>query len=135
MGRNIWKWIGRALIGAVVALVGYGTYDYYRAGLHTRPDMPPGAFSISYKSGMRAILVDVPNERESRRYFGYPTEVPFYVEDAWAICSPPEGEEKREAELFLEKSDKPGERFEVVCRIQVDDETVIRGVITSVPRL
>lgn len=131
----MWKWIGRALIVAVVAFVGYGAYDYYQADLHTRPDMPWGAFSISYKNGMRAILVDVPNEKETRRYFGYPAEVPFYIEDAWAFCTPPEGSEKAEAEKFIKEFSGPGERFEVVCRVKVDNETVIRGFITSVPRL
>jgi len=131
----MWKWIGGLLIIAVVALIGYGAYDYYRADLHTRPEMPPGAFSLSYENGMRSILVDIPNEKDDRRYFGYPAEVPFYIEDAWSFCSPPEGDERRDAELFLERSNKPGERFEAVCRIQVDDETVIRGYITSVPRL
>ncbi|MEW2912325.1 hypothetical protein [Leisingera sp. JC11] len=134
-GNLMWKWIGRALIAAVVALIGYVAYDYYRADLHTRPEMPPGAFSISYKNGMRAILVDVPNERETRRYFGYPAEVPFYIEDVWAFCTPPEADEQNDAVKFIKASNKPGERFEVVCRIKVDDDTVIRGFITSVPRL
>lgn len=131
----MWKWIGRTIVVVVVAFIGYGTYDYYRADLHTRPDMPQGAFSISYKNGLRAILVGVPNEKKSRRYFGYPTEVPYYIADAWAFCSPPEESEKQEAERFIKEYGGPGERFEVVCRIQVDDDTVIRGFITSVPRL
>lgn len=131
----MWKWIGRVLVVAVVAFVGYGAYDYYRADLHTRPDMPPGAFSISYKNGMRAILVGVPNEKETRRYFGYPAEVPFYIQEAWAFCTPPEEDEKQATAHFIKESNKPGERFEAVCRIQVDEETVVRGYITSVPRL
>lgn len=131
----MWKWIGRALIVAVVASVGYGTYDYYRADLHTRPEMPRGAFSISYRNGLRAILVDVPNERETRRYFGFPAEVPFYIEDVWAFCTPPEGSEKQDAEKYIKERGGPGERFEVVCRVKVDDDIVIRGFITSVPKL
>lgn len=122
------------LLGAV-GLVGWGVYDYRMAGLHTRPDMPPGAFSISYKSGLRAILVDVPDERETRRYLGYPADVPFYIEDAWTFCSPPEGDEVAEAERWLAEGDQPGMRVEAICRIDVDGETVIRGIITTVPRL
>lgn len=129
------KWtIGVGLV-AVLGFVGYGAYDYYRAGLHTRPEMPPGAFSMSFKSGFRAILVDVPNDRETRRYFGYPADVPFYLEDAWSLCSPPTEKEKLQTEAFMKAQDFPGSRFEVVCRILVDDETVTRGFITSVPRL
>jgi hypothetical protein len=131
----MWKWIGRVLIAVVTASVGYSAYGYYQADLHTRPDMPPRAFSISYKNGIRAILVDVPNDKETRRYFGYPAEVPFYIEDAWAFCSPPEEGEEQDAEKFIKENNNPGERFEVVCRIKVDDESVIRGFITSVPRL
>jgi len=129
------KWVFRIALIAVVGFIAYATFDYYRAGLHTRPEMPPGAFSISFKSGLRAVLVDVPNERDTRRYFGYPFEIPFYLEDVWSICSPPTEEEQAEADAFMQSQNFPGSRFEVVCRIQVDDETVISGVITSVPRL
>lgn len=97
--------------------------------------MPPGAFSFSFKNGLRAVVVDIPDERGNRRYFGYPTEVPFYLEDAWSICSPPTAEEAPAATAFMEAQDFPGDRFEAVCRIQVDDETVVRGIITTVPRL
>jgi len=119
----------------IIDIVGWVVYDYYRAGLNTRPEMPPGAFSLSYKSGLSAILVDVPDERETRRYFGYPADVPFYIEDAWTFCSAPEGNEVAEAERWLAEADQPGMRVEAICRIDVDAETVIRGIITTVPRL
>jgi hypothetical protein len=131
----MWKWIGGAMLLGAAGFVGWGVYDYRMAGLHTRPDMPPDAFSISYKSGLRAILVDVPDERETRRYFGYPADVPFYLEDAWAFCSPPEFQEVAWAEGWLEEANQPGMRVEAICRIDVDGETVIRGIITTVPRL
>ena len=122
---------------SLVAVIGYFAYegyrDYYKLGLDTRPEMPNGAFSMSFKSGLRAILVDVPNERDARRYFGYPAEVPFYLEDVWSFCTP---STKEYAAEFLERlGNNPGERFEAVCRIQVDDDKVIRGFITSVPKL
>lgn len=129
------KWILRGVALVVAAFGAYAVYDYYRAGFHTRPDMPPGAFSISFTTGMRAILVDVPNERDTRRYFGFPAEVPFYLEDTWSTCSPPTVQEAPEAERFMAQRDFPGERLEVVCRIQVEEETVIRGIITTVPKL
>ena len=126
----MWK---RIVGGLIVIWVGYSVYDYYRAGLHTRPEMPDGAFSISYKSGLRVILVNIPNERETRRYFGYRTEVPFYLEDAWATCLPPTDDEARE--FKANRNDNPGERIEGICRIKVDDDVVIRGIVTSVPKL
>ena len=123
---------------AVVALGAFGAfaaYGYFRAGNHTLPEMPKGSFPISFKNGFRAILVDVPNERATRRYFGYPLDVPFYIEDAWSFCSPPNNEESADVEQFMSQRNFPGERFEVICRIQVDDETVVRGLITTVPKL
>lgn len=131
----MWKWIGRAALLGVIGFVGWVAYDYYRADLHNRPEMPSGAFSLSYKNGLKAILVDVPDERETRRYFGYPADVPFYIEDAWSFCSPPEGDEVAETERWLAASEQPGMRIEAICRIDVDGETVVRGIITSVPRL
>lgn len=135
----MWRWVGVVVLLGLFALVGWGVYDYRSAGLHTRPDMPPNAFSLSYKNGLRAILVDVPDERDTRRYFGYPTEVPFYLEDAWSFCSPPEGQEAAVYEAWLDEADErgrpPGMRVEAVCRIDVEGEKVIRGVITTVPRL
>jgi hypothetical protein len=131
----MWKWIGGLILLGAVGFVAWAAYDYYEAGLHTRPEMPPGAFSLSYKNGLRAILVDVPDDRETRRYFGRPVDVPFYLEDAWAFCSPPEGTEVAEAERWLAEAGQPGMRFEAICRIDVDGETVIRGFITTVPRL
>lgn len=126
----MWKWV----IGLLVcAGVGYVAYDYYRADLHRRPDMPEGAFSISYKNGLRAILVGVPNERETRRYFGFPADVPFYLEDAWSFCTPPTEMEVKEFES--KRNQNPGERLEAICRIDVDGDVVVRGLITTVPKL
>ena len=130
------KWIKGAVLALVIVGGAYVLYDAYRAGFHTRPDMPPDAFSFSYKNGLRAILVNVPNEKATRRYFGTPMQVPFYLEDVWTFCYPPSNDEdKRQAEAFIEKRNWPGERFEAVCKITVDNELVVRGVITSVPKL
>jgi hypothetical protein len=131
----MWKWVWRLLGLCVSAWVGYSAYAFFRAGYHTRPEMPDGAFSISFKNGMRAIVTGVPDESKSRRYFGYPSDVPYYLEDAWATCTPPTEEERPEVERLMTERDLPGERFEVVCRLQVDDDVVVRGLIMSVPRL
>lgn len=125
----------RVVLAVLLAGGGYVAYDTYRAGYHTRPNMPEGAFSISYKSGLRAILIDVPDDQDSRRYLGFPQDVPFYLEDTWALCHPPVGDEIQHAEALLRERNWPGERFETVCKIAVDDEEVVRGVITSVPDL
>ncbi|TBF08919.1 hypothetical protein [Rhizobium ruizarguesonis] len=128
-------WTKRIIGAAVLGIAGYSAYDYYQAGFLTRPEMPEGAFSLSYKNGLRGILVGVPNEKENRRYFGFPQDVPFYLKDAWSFCSPPEGPEQAQAVAFIKSRNQPGERFEVVCKIKADNDVVVRGVITSVPKL
>lgn len=50
----------------------FALWDYLRGGFFSRPAMPEGAFSISYKNGLRAIIVGSPNEQDTRRYFGFP---------------------------------------------------------------
>lgn len=128
----MWKWL---VLFVLLAGGGFVAYDGYMAGLHARPAMPDGAFSISYRNGLRAILVDVPNEQETRRYFGIPLDVPLYLQDAWSYCRPPTKEEGAEVAVFMQERDMPGERFEAVCKLTVDDDTVTRGLVTSVPKL
>jgi hypothetical protein len=126
----MWKLLGLALF---VLSLGYVAYDYYRAGLHTRPDMPEGAFSISYDNGVRAIMVDVPDERRSRRYFAFPADVPFYLQEAWSFCTQPT---QLELDQLMEaRRRNPGERIDAVCRIDVDGESIVRAAIITVPRL
>lgn len=84
---------------------------------------------------MRAILVDVPNEQETRRYFGFPNDVPFYLKDVWSYCSPPTEDEGEQVASFMKNREWPGERFEAVCKIKVDNDVAVRGLITSVPKL
>ena len=129
------RWMLRTLLALLILGVGYVGYDAYRAGLHTRPKLPPGAFSISYKSGLRAILIDVPNEQDERRYLGFPIEVPYYLKDTWSFCTAASEDEAAQIAAILNNRNWPGERIEAVCRIKVEDQTVIRGYITSVPKI
>lgn len=126
----MWKWI---VGGLLVVVISYAVNTYYRLGFHTMPEIPDGAFVITRRNGFQAILVDVPDLQGARTYFQYPVVVPFYLEKAWAICKPPIGDE---AQGFRESiKSNPGERFEAVCKIKVDEDIVIRGLITSVPKL
>ena len=125
----------RIVLIVILAFGGYAAYDYYTAGLHTRPEMPEGAFSRSFKNGLRAIFVDMPDERETRRYFGFPSEVPFYLKDSWSWCSPPTKQERALAAPFMAKRDWPGQRFDAVCKVTVEGKEVIRGLIVTVPRV
>lgn len=60
-------------------------------------------------------------------------KVPFYLEDAWSFCAPPT--EIEIAEIMTARGDNPGERIEGVCKIDVDGDVVVRGFVTSVPKL
>lgn len=131
----MWKWLNRIGLIALLAFGGYVAYDSYMAGYLTRPKMPEGAFSLSYKSGLRGILVNVPEERETRRYIGFPAEVPFYLKDAWSWCYPPTKEDSAPAAQFMAARDWPGQRLDAVCKITVEGKEIVRGVIVSVPRV
>lgn len=109
-------------------------YDYFARGYHTRPELPVGAFSLSFNNGFRAMLLDIPDERSTRRYFGVASnKVPFWAEDAWSSCRQPT---KQEASRVLSEVDLgAGSRLDAVCTIQADDATITRGAVLSVPKL
>lgn len=111
--------------------VSFGAYEYFRAGLHTRPTMPDGAFSVSFKSGFRAIALDQADLRPNRVYQGYPLDVPEWLQNVWSWRDPASDEEKFELDGQL----AVGQRLEAVCRIDVDGEKVVRGFLFSRPNL
>lgn len=128
-------WARRAILTVVIGFGCYVAYDAVMAGYLTRPKMPEGAFSLSFKNGMRAILVGVPDERETRRYLGFPTDVAFYLKDSWSQCSPPTKAQILEVASTMKSGEWPGARLEAICRIKVDNDVVIRGIIASVPKV
>jgi len=125
----------RLVLIVILAFGGYVAYDSYMAGYLTRPKMPEGAFSLSYKNGLRGILTNVPDERETRRYLAFPMEVPFYLKDSWSWCSPPTKEESARSVQFMKERDWPGQRLDVVCKITVEGKEIVRGIIISVPKV
>lgn len=126
------KWIGRISGAAVVGFVTYGAHTYFDQGYHTRPDLPKGAFSFTFNSGFRAIALDIPQERDTRRYLGVPFDVPPEAEDEWSMCKRPSTQEAAEV---LEGVDMPrGSRLDAVCTIEADGSTLRRGAIFSVPK-
>ncbi|WP_417278407.1 hypothetical protein [Celeribacter sp.] len=117
----------------LLAAIGYGGYYYFSRGYHTRPDIPEGSFSMKFKSGFRAIVLNQELDVIDRKYFGHSVEVPFYLEKAWSFCEAPTPEENEQ--ILRELGNRPGERVDGVCRIDVDGKSVLRGIIASVPRL
>lgn len=126
------KWLLRLVGVGVVGFIGYGAYDYYKAGLHTRPPMPEGAFSLSFKAGPRVIMIDTRDERSTRRYIIRPrTDVPIWFEESWSYCTPPTEEER--AFLLDRLEQGPGMRLDGVCNLEADGDVIPTGYIFTIP--
>jgi hypothetical protein len=129
------KWVVRITVILVLLSVGgYEAYHYFARGYHTRPALPDGAFSLSFKNGLRAIILDVPEERATRRYFGVPFDVPFWAEEAWSYCRPPTNKQASEITAEIDFFGA-GSRLDAVCTVEADNHTMTRGAIFSVPKL
>ncbi|MGV6847906.1 MAG: hypothetical protein ACWA5A_05945 [Marinibacterium sp.] len=149
------KWILRAVLVGVVGFVGYAAFDSYRGGFFNLPDLPHGAYPISFTNGFRAIVLDdevsaphmedapkffrrLTSANPDRRYLGVPFEVARWLEGAWSWCSVPTPEEADEIFNSLPenlKRDMQYARLDGFCEIHVDGEKVPRGLIYSVPAL
>ena len=128
MGKLVGRLSGAAVLGFAI----YGGYTYFEQGYHTRPEIPAGAISFSFNSGLRAIALDMSAERETRRYLGVPFDVPPEVEDAWSICRAPD--EAVAAEVVKQFDMGPQSRLDAVCIVETGDTVIRRGAIFSVPR-
>ena len=135
---------------------GYSIYDYYRAGFFDLPELATGSYIVSFKNGLRGIVVDakVSDSRNAsgpallrilsranpeRRYLGIPFKVASWFENAWSTCvAPPDGSQEFYEKTMPEetKTDLIGARLDAVCYIDLDGgEKLGRGLIYSVPRL
>lgn len=150
------SWIGRIVVLGVVGYVGYGAYDLHRGGYFSLPDIPNGAYPISFKSGLRGVVHDIQVEddtqastpkwfrrlaraNQSRRYLGVPMDVPTWASSKWAKCLPAEAEDQQEIEARMPGDylkDLEGARLDAICFIETDqeDKPIFRGLIYSVPR-
>ncbi|MCO5135265.1 MAG: hypothetical protein M9908_13160 [Phyllobacteriaceae bacterium] len=128
------KWVVRLVVVAAVGLAGYAGYDYYRGGFFDAPELEDGDFLLSFRSGFRAVMRGIKDERETRRYLGIGAEsVPSWYEDAWSICRAPSAVELDE---FSQSGGYgPGSRLDGVCELDADGEVFIRGKVITVPKL
>lgn len=146
------KWIVGGIVLSFMMYVAYSTYDFYRGGYFSIPDLPHGAYPISFKSGLRAILLEAEVSdtsmadsskyvrrlnaaNRSRKYLGVPFDVQPWFKETWSWCKSPTQAEKSDYERmpadFRKQFD--GAKFEAVCRIKVDDGEITNGLIFSVP--
>lgn len=147
-------WFKKALLVAVVGYVGYGGYGYYRGGYFNLPELPDGAYTISFKNGLRAIVLDAevanPGYADApaffrrlsaadpdRSYLGLPFDVPPWFADDWSTCAAPSEEERTYYEENMPeetKRDMIGARFDAVCYLDVEGGRLPRGLIYSVKK-
>lgn len=149
------KWILRLVLIGVLGSFGWSTFDYYRGGFFSLPDLPSGAYPISFANGLRGVVYDIevadPNfanapklirrlnkANKNRRYLGVPMDVAPWFEDVWSTCRAGHPEAQAYFEQSMPADMKlrlQGARFEALCGIETDDETgIIRGAIYSVPK-
>ncbi len=137
------------------AWLGLAIFDQYRGGFFSLPDIPDGAYPLSFKNGLRAIVLDADVSDHSydqnwkyfrhlsladpdRRYLGFPYDVPAWFEDTWSFCKKPTTEEANWIQNQMPKSMRDQvatARFDAVCIIEADGKKILRGLIYSVPDL
>ena len=151
---GVGRWIIRGAVAAIVIYAGLVGYEAHKYGDFSLPDLPDGAFTLSFKSGFRAIVIDAEVDdyvakdsskhfrrlgyaNSRRKYLGYPVDVPSWFKHAWSWCRPPTQEETAQRENWPEDLKKlfATARFDAVCTIEADGKTIPRGLIFSVPRL
>ena len=124
-----------AIMAIIVAgYVGYETYKMHRAGYFDMPELGHNDFFLSFKSGFRGVLRDIPDERPARRYLAYrASNVPEWFQETWSECRRPVEEEQAAFEQHVDVG--PGGRLEAICEIDAEGDIFVRGWFTSVPNL
>lgn len=147
-------WFSKLLIIGVVGYGGYEVYNLDRAGFLSLPDIPTGAYPISFKSGLRGIVydMDVTDDKYAdapkifrrlgmanpdRWFIGLPSDVPRWFEDTWSTCRHGTEEEREYIVSNLPEDVKRkmvGARLDAICSIEIEGEgLMLRGLIYSVP--
>jgi hypothetical protein len=147
-------WFSKLLIVGVVGYAGYYGYGLHRGGYFSLPDIPDGAYPISFKSGFRAVVYDMEVTDDQyastskyfrrltmasrdRRFIGIPSDVPRWFEDTWSTCHRGTDEEREYILSTLPEdvaSEMVGARLDAICLIEVEGERpLLRGLIYSVP--
>lgn len=149
-------WITKLVVLGVVGYGGYAAYDLHKGGYFDLPELPAGAYTVSFKNGLRGIVLDadVPDNsyadypaifrrlfdaNPGRKYLGIPLDVAPWFKDVWSTCIAPTDvdiEQVNETMPEATKRELRGAKLEALCYIEIDDEEVIpRGLIYSVPKL
>ncbi|NIZ63094.1 hypothetical protein DL239_19190 [Sedimentitalea sp. CY04] len=150
----MFKWFFRMLLLCIVGVIGFATFGWHQKGLLNIPHLPEGAYAFS-RGGLRGVVfgqeVSNPTGVESpkffrqlihvnpeRMYLSLPLQVPHWLEDTWSNCTPPTGNEAADFEQSMPddlKRNLVGARLDAVCRINLESEEVLRGLLYSIPNL
>ncbi len=118
----------------MAAYVGYEAYKMDRAGYFDMPELGPNDFSLSFKSGLRGVMRDIPDERPARRYIAYnASNVPAWFQETWSECRLPAESERAFFEQHVDVG--PGGRLEAICEIDAEGDIFVRGWFASAPNL
>lgn len=149
-------WVSKLVVLGIVGYCGYSAYELHKGGYFNLPDLPSGAYIASFKSGLRAIVLDadVPSNmygdgpaifrrlssaNPERKYLGIAMDVAPWFEDVWSTCIAPTDEMRDYVDKTMPEDMKvelQGARFDAFCYIDVDGEQrIIRGFVYSVPKL
>jgi hypothetical protein len=149
-------WITKLVVLGVVGYGGYEAYLLHKGGYFDLPVVPYGAYTVSFKSGLRGIVLDAEVSNDAladshkifrrlsdanpdRRYLGIPMDVPYWFEDVWSTCIKPSEDELQYIEASLSDAEKQkliGARLDAFCYIETDGKKrIARGLIYSVPNL
>ncbi|UOA32182.1 hypothetical protein DSM110093_01966 [Sulfitobacter sp. DSM 110093] len=119
---------------AVAGYFGYDTYKMYKGGYFSMPELGPNDFSLSFKSGFRGVMRDIPDHRPARRYLASQASgVPEWFQETWSECRRPLEKEQTAFEQQLDVG--PGGRLEAICEIDAGGDIFVRGWFISVPNL
>jgi hypothetical protein len=148
------SWAIRVIAFGALAYISYAAYDLHRGGFFNAPDLPDGAYLLSFENGLRAVVLDaqvtdrsrddapkflrrLSSANRDRKYLGVPFEVQPWFKDAWSWCKSPNASEHAELSRMPDdwKASLENARFEAVCRINIDGKEIVRGWIFSVPRV
>ncbi len=147
-------WFSKLLVIGVVGYGGNYVYKLNENGYLSLPDIPTGAYPISFKNGLRGVVydMDVTDDQyadapkifrrlvmanRDRRFIGFPSDVPRWFEDTWSTCRAGTAEEREFIVSSLPegmKRDLLGARLDAICSIEIEGERpILRGLIYSVP--
>jgi hypothetical protein len=147
-------WFSKILLLGVIGYGGYYVHKLNDAGYLSLPDIPSGAYPISFPNGFRGVVYDMEVTdnlqadapkifrrltlaNKDRRFFSIVYDVPEWFEQTWSKCKPGTEDETNFVMSTISDDMKQalvGARLDAICYIELDgEEPLLRGLILSVP--